>query len=232
MQPEVREVPGLVPAAIFSQKVQKFACLDLLVQSSRRGRSWQGEAEESKADTGPNDWRTGKSRGKEARMKSARKQGGTTHGITLCLRDRPPSTKGLETTLSGIISPSKYIFKQFKTELFSARFPLHQKRLFRKLPTARTLCRAGLSARHGLEPTFFEGSRLSLRYVARCCLKATEPDKSALVPRSSTFPPRGTAEAKVISGGGEGDQRRQWLSADAPRSPHFGAGARGRSSSS
>lgn len=123
--------------------------------------------------------------------KSVRNQGGTTHSVTLCLRDRPPPTKGLETTLSGIISPSKYIFKRFKTELFSARFPFHQKRPLRKLPTAWTLCPAGLGARCGPEPTFFEGSCLSPCYIARCCLKATEPDKSALVPRSSTFPPRG-----------------------------------------
>lgn len=58
-------------------------------------------------------------------------------------------------------------------------------------PPPDPLCPAGLSARRGPEPTFFEGSRLSPRYVARCCLKATEPDKSALVPRSLTFPPRG-----------------------------------------
>lgn len=52
VQPEVREVPGMVPVAIFSQKVQKFTCLDLLVQSSRRGRGCQGEAGKSQPDTG------------------------------------------------------------------------------------------------------------------------------------------------------------------------------------
>lgn len=186
----------MVPVAIFSPKVQKFTCLHWLVQSSRRGRNPQGEEGKTESDTGPMTGGTGKSQGKKAGKKSVRNQGGTTHSVTLCLRDRPPRTKGLETTLSGIISPGTCIFKLFKTEPFSSRFPLRQKRPFRKLPTAWTLCPAGLGARRGPEPTFFEGSRLSPRYVARCCLKATEPDKSALVPRSSTFPPRGRRRRK------------------------------------
>jgi len=49
----VREGPGAVPVAIFSRKVQKLTCLDLLVQSSKRGRNQQGEARESEPDTGP-----------------------------------------------------------------------------------------------------------------------------------------------------------------------------------
>lgn len=58
------------------------------------------------------------------------------HSITFCLHDRLPTMEGLVTTLSGIISPSKYIFKRFKTELFPGRFPLRQKPSFRKLPSA------------------------------------------------------------------------------------------------
>lgn len=68
VQPEVRQVPGAVPVAI-SWKIQKFTCLDLLVQSSRRGRNWQGEVMKSKPDLGlMTRWQEGARAGREGRI--------------------------------------------------------------------------------------------------------------------------------------------------------------------
>lgn len=217
----------MVPVAIFSPKVQKFTCLDWLVQSSRGGRNPQGEEGKNKSDTGPMTGGTGKSQGKKAGKKSVRKQGGTTHSVTLCLRDRPPRTKGLEQPSPELFHPAHVSLSYLKQNCFHPGSPYARNVRSGNYPLP------GPSARQGSALTVGQ-SQLFLK--ARVCLRATLPG-AVSKPLNQTNPHLFLAPRHFLrgagGGGGERDRpRQQQLPADTPCCPRFGAGVREHSCSS
>lgn len=227
VQPEVREVPGVVPVAIFSPKVQKFTCLDWLVQSSRGGRNPQGEEGKNKSDTGPMMGGQGRVRAKrrERNLSETREERHT--ALPSACVTGLPAQRGWKQPSPELFHPAHVSLSYLKQNCFHPGSPYTRNVRSGNYPLP------GPSARQGSALTVGQ-SQLFLK--ARVCLRATLPG-AVSKPLNQTNPHLFLAPRHFLhgAGGGGGERDRPWqqqLPADTPCCPCFGAGVREHSCSS
>lgn len=122
--------PCALPVAIFSWKIQSSPALICQYKIAREEGT--GREREGKANQTWDWWQGGARKKREGRICHKLWRNHTQHHPLPQWQPSPPT--GLQTTLSGVIYPRKYYFKQFKPEAFPSTFPLCQKHPFRKIP--------------------------------------------------------------------------------------------------
>lgn len=149
----------MVPAAVFSRKVQKFTCpalpcLDFLVPSSRRGRNWRGEAGKSKPDMALMTRGQGRVGAKiRGRNLSETREERRTASPSACVTGLPPQRGWRQPSLE-LFPPANISLSDFKQNCFQPRSPYARNVRSGNYPPPRPSAWQGLALAMGQSQIF------------------------------------------------------------------------------